>query len=174
MPTGGNLVQLTARSSSSGDSTRGKMMPCAPQSRARATSEYCRSPTRTMGHSPAITETRQMSCTVSRSKPPCSVSMKAHWKPAAASSLGISGDRNWPKPVPSCSFPARKFCFTRFVRIEMSGDEKLMVGALQMDVFGELPDQLRTMFGEKRNNGIEAFLQVLLRIDEVRKIAGFA
>src|SRR6266849_4814897 len=35
-PAGGNLVQLTARSSTSGDSTRGNRTPCAPQSSARA------------------------------------------------------------------------------------------------------------------------------------------
>ena len=43
-------VQLMAVSSCFGFSVRGNMMPPAPQSRARATSEYWKSATRTMGH----------------------------------------------------------------------------------------------------------------------------
>ena len=36
-----------------GHSTRGRMIPCAPGSSSRAHSEYCSSPTRTMGVMPA-------------------------------------------------------------------------------------------------------------------------
>src|SRR5260370_896910 len=61
---------------------------------ARALREYCMSATRTIGDSPTITDTRQISCTVSRSKPPCSVSRNAQWNPAAAKILGISGERS--------------------------------------------------------------------------------
>src|ERR1041385_1195287 len=114
MPSGGNLVQLTAFSNISGDSTRGKIIPPAPQSSARETSEYCRSATRITGRNPIRFETRQMSCTVSRSNPPCSVSTKAHWNPAAINIRATSGDRSCPNPQPSCIRPSAKACFTRF------------------------------------------------------------
>src|SRR6185295_18333520 len=132
----------------------------------RAMSEYCKSATRTIGHNPAITETRQMSCTVSRSKPPCSVSRNAHSNPAATSSRGISGDRSCPKPVPSCSLPSRSACLTRFLRMKKSDDQQPVIRALQLYVVVEMIDQLETMRRQKRNDGVQPLLQMLHRIDQ--------
>src|SRR6185312_7590964 len=60
-----------------------------------------------------------MSFTVSRSKLPCSVSTKAHVNPAAARSRGISAERKFPNPQPSCSLPAWSAFLTEFSRINM-------------------------------------------------------
>src|SRR5205823_8856768 len=77
---------------------------------------YCSALTRPL-HSFPTRRSSDLSCTVSRSKPPCSVSTKAQWKPAAARMRGTSGERSWPNPVPSCTLPSARACFTVFFRI---------------------------------------------------------
>src|SRR6202171_4827517 len=154
MPVGGNLVQLTARSSNSGDSTRGKMMPSAPLSSARAISAYWRSATRTMGLRPASTETRQMSCSVSMSKPPCSASRKAQWNPAAARMRATSGERSWAKPQPSCVLPKERACLTGFIRMYGCGSDyqDTVVGARQVCILVQAADQIQAVLGEERED----------------------
>src|SRR6185437_3224378 len=72
-----------------------------------------------MGQKPIRFDTRQISFTVSRSKLPCSVSTNAHVNPAAASNRGISAERKFPNPQPSCSLPAWSAFLTEFSRINM-------------------------------------------------------
>src|SRR5258708_18391104 len=188
MPMGGNLVQLTARASISGDSTRGKMIPCAPLSSARATSAYSRSATRTKGVRPAIDAARHKSCKVSWPKQPCSASRNAQSKPAAANILATSGERNCANPQPSCRRPSFRAFFTELMRIRSpinvahiaaghgrqlwlwsapravrSHRHDAMVGAIQFDGVVKTIYQVEPVLREERKNRVKALLQMALR-----------
>src|SRR5260370_7570596 len=86
-----------------------------------------------------------------------------------------SCERNCPKPVPSCTLPSASAFLTVLILMRWldSDHQHLVIRTIQANVRVERVHEIRTVLGDKRNDGVEPLLQVLLGKDQPRHVAGF-